>query len=1019
MHYMAQFYPFQHRLLTQGLGFIALLFLVHSCTSKEPEQTSGKGKKKTRLENWQVADYQGTDYTKLVNPLIGTGGHGHTYPGATAPFGLVQLSPDTRLTGWDGCSGYHYSDSLLYGFSHTHLSGTGVSDYGDILLMPITGKVVYNNGADGKKGYRSRFSHRKEKAQAGYYEAYLEDYQVKAALTATPRVGVHRYVFPKGKDAHVLLDLVHRDKVIASQIEIVNDREIRGYRLSNAWATRQHIYFVAQFSKPFKKHALLEGTQTNQHKKAQGESIKASFSFGTFAQEEAVIVKVGISAVSMEGAKRNLKAEAPHWDFNATRQKVQNAWNHELARIQVEGRSKKEQEIFYTAMYHSFIAPNVFNDVDGAYRGRDQKVHTTDHQYFTVFSLWDTYRATHPLYTLVQQKRTNDFIKTFLLQYQQDKILPVWELAGNETQCMIGYHAVPVIADAYMKGIRGYDAQLALQAAQASANQSKFGIGAYRKFGYIPASEEPESVSKTLEYAYDDWCIAQMAKNMGKEAVYKDFIQRAQAYKNIFDKNTGFMRAKRQNRWFAPFRPEEVNFNYTEANSWQYSLYVPQDIAGLTSMLGGKAKLEQWLDNLFTASKETSGRHQADITGLIGQYAHGNEPSHHMAYLYNYADKPWKTQQRVAEILRTMYNNQPEGLSGNEDCGQMSAWYILSAMGFYPVTPGSNDYVLGSPVFPKTTLKLENGKTFVIEANNVSEENIYIQSVQLNGTAYHKNYIQHADLTKGGTLVIEMGKAPNKEWANNGEAAPGSAITEHLITPVPYFEADITFDRATHQIKIDHFSPDAHVFYAIAPHKNTQVKDLKFAPYKKPITLKTSATIWTFAKINNQNSDTISTRFNKIPSGRSIQLASKYANQYAAGGDKALIDFIKGGKDYRTGMWQGYQKADLEAIVDLGGEENIQKVAINCLQDQNSWIFMPTSVDFFVSTDGQNFKKAGTVKNNVSEKQEGAVLKEFTIRLNEKVRYVKVIARNKGKVPAWHKGAGGKAWIFADEITIE
>ena len=490
-----------------------------------------------------------------------------------------------------------------------------MSDYGDILLMPVTGKVIYNNGADGKPGYRSRFSHRREKAQAGYYETYLDDYQIKAALTATPRVGMHAYTFPKGKKAHILLDLVHRDKVLDAGIEVINDHEVQGYRLSKAWATNQHVYFVMQFSQPFGKHELLVDGKTSGERKAQSKSIKASFSFGDLDKGKVVMVKVGISAVSIAGARKNLETEAPDWNFEVARQKVQRAWNHELARIAVEGRTQKEQEIFYTAMYHSFIAPNVFNDVDGQYRGRDSKVHAASHQYFTVFSLWDTYRAAHPLYTLVQQRRTNDFINTFLLQYQQDKILPVWELAGNETQCMIGYHAVPVIADAYMKGIRGYDEKLALQA---SASQNKFGIDAYRKYGYVPASEEPESVSKTLEYAYDDWCIALMAKNMGKTDVYKEFIKRAQAYKNIFDKGTGFMRAKRHNRWFATFRPAEVNFNYTEANSWQYSLYVPQDISGLTKMLGGKPRLEKWLDDLFTASTETSGRHQADITGLIG-----------------------------------------------------------------------------------------------------------------------------------------------------------------------------------------------------------------------------------------------------------------------------------------------------------------------------------------------------------------------------------------------------------------
>jgi predicted alpha-1,2-mannosidase len=999
---------------------IACLLLLAYCAPKKAQEATDQKNKPNTLQTWDVPDYQGKNYSELVNPFIGTGGHGHTYPGATAPFGLVQLSPDTRLTGWDGCSGYHYSDSLVYGFSHTHLSGTGVSDYGDVLLMPVTGEVVYNNGADGKKGYRSRFSHSKEKAQAGYYETYLEDYGIKAALTATPRVGMHAYTFSQDKPAHVILDLLHRDQVLDASVEVVNNQEIQGHRRSKAWATNQHVYFVIQFSQPFTKHELLVDGQTKTDKKAESKSIKASFSFGKEVTQKPLLVKVGISAVSIEGARKNLQTEAPDWNFDGVRQKVQTAWNHELSRIAVKGRTAKEQAIFYTALYHTFIAPNVFNDVDGKYRGRDAEVHQADHPYFTVFSLWDTYRAAHPLYTLVQQKRTNDFIKTFLLQYQQGKTLPVWELAGNETQCMIGYHAVPVIVDAYMKGIKDYDANLALQAMQTSANQNKFGIDAYRKYGYIPASEEPESVSKTLEYAYDDWCIALMAKTMNQPVVYQDFTQRAQAYKNIFDGNTGFMRAKRQNRWFAPFRPAEVNFNYTEANSWQYSLYVPQDISGLAQMLGGKAKLDQWLDDLFTASTETSGRHQADITGLIGQYAHGNEPSHHMAYLYNYVGKPWKTQQRVAQILSTLYHNQPDGLSGNEDCGQMSAWYVLSSMGFYPVTPGANDYVIGSPVFPEATLKLENGKSFTIKANNVSAENIYIQSVQLNGKAYAKNYIKHEAIVAGGELVINMGSAPNKEWGSQPEAAPVSAITEHLITPVPYLEGDLTFDQANHQVKVAHNDSKVKLFYATSVDKKAKTTALKFVPYRAPLNLSASTTVWAFAQnAQGKNSDTVRTRFSKIPAGRTISLATKYANQYAAGGDKALIDFVSGGNDFRTGKWQGYQKVNIEATLDLGKAEKINTIAINCLQDQNSWIFMPTRVEFFTSPDGKKFTKVGVVENDISPKTDGSILKKFEVKFGEAARYVKVVAYNRGIVPEWHLGAGGGAWLFADEITVE
>ena len=986
-----------------------------ACTPNKPKegQQANRGdttnNKTNTLQTWEVADYQGRDYRQFVNPLIGTGGHGHTYPGATVPFGLVQLSPDTRLTGWDGCSGYHYSDKYIYGFSHTHLSGTGVSDYGDVLLMPTTGEVRYNNGAKNKQGYRSAFSHANEKAEVGYYSVLLDDYKVKAELTTTPRVGVHRYTFPEGTQSNIILDLVHRDKVIDSHVEVVNNKEIQGYRVSQAWATNQHVYFVARFSQPFRKSAIQQEGKLIEAKKAKSKAIKASFTFDTKANAP-VIVKVGISAVSIEGARKNLETEAPNWDFDQFRQKAANAWNHELSKIAIEGRTKEQQTVFYSALYHTMIAPNVFNDVDGQYRGRDQKIHQAKgFDYYTVFSLWDTYRATHPLYTLIQQKRTNDFVNTFIKQYEQDKLLPVWELAANETNCMIGYHAVPVISDAYKKGIKNYPIDKAFAAMKASAMHDQFGLDAYKKQGYISAADESESVSKTLEYAYDDWCIAQIAKALKKDDDYRTFMQRAQAYKHIFDPKTGFMRGKRHHRWMKPFRPEEVNFNFTEANSWQYSLYVPQDITGLTNLLGGKPKLDNWLDNLFSASSKTSGRNQADITGLIGQYAHGNEPSHHMAYLYNFVGKPWKTQSKVAQILSTLYSNAPDGLSGNEDCGQMSAWYVMSAMGFYPVTPTQTYYVIGSPVFPKATINLENGKKFTIKANGVSDKAIYIQSAKLNGKPYLKTYLEHQTIMEGGEIVFEMGKTPNKDWGSKPEHQPSTSIDEFLITPLPYFEGSFTFvDKA--EVKIGALPGVDEVYYAI--------EDQPFQKYTQAFSVDKTTRIRAFAKRGDQTSDTIDTRYVKIPKGRKLTLKSKYANQYAADGPTTLIDFVRGGKNYQLGGWQGYQGQDVEAIVDLGKTQDIKKLAVGFLQEQRSWVFMPKEVVYFISTDGTNFEELGKVANTVDEKAEGVVIRDFVLEKTSKARYIKVIAKNRGEVPEWHIGAGGKSWIFADEIII-
>ncbi len=955
-------------------------------------------------------------HTQYVNPFIGTGGHGHTFPGATMPFGMVQLSPDTRLTGWDGCSGYHYSDEYVYGFSHTHLSGTGVSDYGDILLMPTTGEVRLNNGADGEAGYRSAFSHSKEKASPGYYECYLEDYQTKVSLTCTERAGFHQYEFPATKEANVILDLEHRDQVLSSSIKVVNNSSIEGHRRSKAWSEDQHVYFVMEFSQPIIEHGIMQGEKLGiGSNEAEGTNLKAFFRFNT-ENEKVVLAKVGISSVSIEGARKNLNAEIPHWDFNKTKTAADQTWEKALSKIDITGGTDDQKSIFYTALYHNMIAPNLFMDVDGQYRGTDLKVHQSDqHQHYTIFSLWDTYRATHPLYTLIEQERTNDFIRTFLAQYKDGGQLPIWELAGNYTGCMIGYHSIPVIADAYVKGIRDYDTELALKAMRHSAEADKLGIAEYQEFGYIPSDKEPESVSKTLEYAYDDWCIAMMAKDLGKTTTYKRYIERAQSYKNIYDPSTGFMRAKLNNTWFEPFDPAEVNFNYTEANAWQYSFYVPQDISGFTQLLGGKDQLNQKLDALFTANSTTTGREQADITGLIGQYAHGNEPSHHMAYLYNYINRPWKTQEKVQTIMADLYQNAPDGLSGNEDCGQMSAWYVLSAMGFYSVTPTQTIYAIGSPIFEQANLNLENGNQFSIKAQNISDQNIYIQSAELNGKPYPYSYIQHEDIMKGGEMIFVMGATPNKNWGSSDEHIPVASINENLIMPLPFFKGKKVFvDKGS--VSLGVAIPNATIHYTLDGSTPTEKSPI----YQSPLELTESMTIKAIAIDKDLGrSQVVEAIFKKITGDRKIELFAEYANQYSGGGDNALIDFEMGGADFRTGQWQGYHQVDFEAIVDLGKIEEFEKLSTNCLQDQNSWIWMPEWVEYSISQDGKNFEKIGKVNNEVDPKHDGPIIKEFTLNKKTKARYIKVVAKNKGLCPEWHKGAGGQAWIFTDEILIE
>jgi hypothetical protein len=762
-------------------------------------------------------------------------------------------------------------------------------------------------------------------------------------------------------------------------------------------------------------------------KEAKGNDIKAYLNFET-DEGESIIVKVGISAISAENAWENLENEAPRWDFEVLRNSANQAWNEELNRIQVKGGTKEQKTVFYTSLYHSFLVPNLFSDVTGEYRGMDFKTHKTDgYDYYTVFSLWDTFRGEHPLFTLVQQKRTIDFIKTMIFQYEQGGRLPVWELAANETECMIGYHSIPVIVDAYMKGMTGFDVEKAYEAMKHSADMDFFGLASYKKFGYIPAEEEAESVSKTLEYAYDDWCIAQMVKSLGKDADYKRFIQRAQSYKNIYDPTVGFMRARMNGRWFSPFDPKEVNFNFTEANSWQYSFFAPQDVSGWINLMGGKEAFENKLDALFNESSETTGRQQSDITGLIGQYAHGNEPSHHMAYLYDYIGKPWKTQERVREILDKFYTTEPAGLCGNEDCGQMSAWYVLSSMGFYPVTPGSNIYAIGSPVFPNLKINMENGKTFTIKANHVSSENIYIQSATLNGKPYSKSFLKHEDIIKGGELVFEMGfrqAQPDRQaqseqdftWGTKSGDFPVSAITDELILPVPFIIKGAKTFTETSIVELGSATDNTKIFYTIdgtVPTSNSK-------EYSKPFTINKTTTVNAVSiKDGFPNSRSISVKFTKIPKGRKITLNTKYANQYSAGGDIALIDFIRGTKDFRTGAWQGYEGVGIDATVDLGSIQLIHKLEIGFMQDNNAWIFMPEKVDFYVSLDGKDFQFAGTVNNDVDSKQTGTILKNFSIDFTTKTRYIKVIAKNIGTCPDWQKGAGNKSWIFTDEIVVE
>ena len=955
-----------------------------------------------------------------VDPLIGTDGFGHTYPGVCLPFGMVQLSPDTRTSGWENCSGYHFSNPTIIGFSHTHLSGTGAMDLGDILLMPTTGPVqtVAGDEADPSSGYRSAYRHDTERARPGYYTVFLDDYAIRVELTVTERAGFHRYTFPRSDDAHVIIDLLHGlgDRVLDSEIQITSDTEIVGFRRSTGWADDQRVYFAARFSKPFDSFGtVLNGVESPGSKTAKGTDVKGFVNFST-AKDETVLVKVGISAVGIDGARNNLATEIPDWDFDRVMKNAETVWNEALNPITIETDRQDDKTVFYTALYHTMLCPNLYTDVDGRYRGADGRVHRTEgHPIYTVFSLWDTFRTAHPLYTIICPDRNADFVKTLLSKYQESGFLPVWELAANETNCMIGYHSVPVIVDAYVKGNRDFDVTHAYDAMKKSAERDHRGLEYYRTLGYIPSNKENESVSKTLEYAYDDWCIAEMARLLGKTNDYKKYTRRAKAYANLWDTSVRFMRAKKDGNWLSPFDPNEVTIDYTEATAWQYRFFVPQDVESLIALMGGDEKFVENVDELFNASPELRGREQPDISGLIGQYAHGNEPSHHIAYLYNFAGAPWKTQERVREIMTSFYKTGREGICGNEDCGQMSAWYILSALGFYPVCPGSGEYVITSPMFDKAVIKVGDGKTFTIVADGVSETHKYVQSARLNGESYTKSYLEHTDIMKGGELVFEMGDRPNVDWGSKKDDRPRSVIKQQFVMN-PFFISERRSFCDTMTVAIHCYTPGAQVFYTT----NGGAPTARSKRYAGSITLDNTTTLKAIAlKDGLQPSSVESVDYIKMPYRRIVTYDFPYHPSYTAGGDDGLIDGIRG-ELTSFAEWQGFLGVDLSATIDLGEERDIRRISTGFLQDYGSWIFLPSSVEYLLSRDGVDFRSLGKITNKAPIDRRGTFVRDFEKRIrHRKARYVKIVAKNIDVNPPGHPGAGGKAFVFADEIVIE
>ena len=716
--------------------------------------------------------------TSFVNPFIGTDGPGNTYPGATVPFGMVQLSPDIGISGWDRISGYFYQDSIISGFSHMHLSGTGAGDLYDILVMPTNSRFSKRIETNNLKPFSS-FSHEKETASPGYYSVDLLDYGIKAELTATERTGIHRYTFPKDESSQIHIDLgyaLNWDSPTETHLKVIDDRTFEGYRKSSGWAKDQRVYFVIKLSKPFKNYKLFKNNAETSSP-VTDKNTKIILNYST-SEKEQIVLKTGISTANIEGAYKSLEFEAPNFDFDAVKNDATNKWEQQLGKIHITIADETKKKIFYTMLYQSMLAPTLLSDHDGNYKGANNKtMNAKGFDRYDTFSLWDSYRAAHPLYTIIHPNRVSDMVNSLLAHYKETGLLPVWSLQGNETNMMIGYHAVPVIVDAYFKGIEIFDINLVYEACIKSATDHSRQIDTYMKLGYVPVDEKEEnwSVSKTLEYAYDDWCIAQFAKALGKSEDYNTFLKRSENWRNVYDAKSTFMRPKLTDGTFVTnFVPKEYSAYFCESNAWQYFWSVQHNIEGLTSIIGGNEKLSEKLDTMFSLNPLPEDKLPIFSTGMIGQYAHGNEPSHHVAYLYNYIGKPWKTQKLVREILDTQYKNEPNGHCGNEDCGQMSSWYVFNALGFYPVNPAQGVYAFGSPIVDTALIHLENGKTFNVKALNNNSKNIYIQSVTLNGKAINKNYITHKEIMNGGVLVFTMGKSPNTN--NNNAMAKSSEI---------------------------------------------------------------------------------------------------------------------------------------------------------------------------------------------------------------------------------------------------
>lgn len=936
------------------------------------------------------------NYTQYVNPMIGTGGHGHTFPGATLPFAMVQLSPDTRIDGsWDGCSGYHYSDTIIYGFSHTHLSGTGCSDYGDIAFMPtFVAKAI--EPIDKIDTLFYTFSHKNEISKAGYYSVKLNN-GIKVELTSTLRVGLQQYTYSKNGYTWITLNLKHRDELLGGKITELSRHSFSGLRRSKAWAENQLVFYYFEVSRDADQ-IIISKNEKGETKVNLGYHVKAG---------DKILIKTALSSVDEAGAKANMNKELNHWNFEKVKQDASKAWNTELNKIKVYGGTKDEKVNFYSALYHCMIHPNIMNDVDGRYMGRDKQIHRADSfNYYTVFSLWDTYRALHPLLNIIDKKRSHDFIKTFQAQYEQSGRLPMWELWGNETNCMIGSHSVSVILDAYNKGVISIDELKAIYpAVKAEAMSNRFGLDKFREKGFLSIEDESESVSKTLEYSYDFYCVSQIAfaTDHGEDGKY--FEKLSEGWQNVYDVKIGFMRPRKNGGWLTPFVPTRVDNNFTEANSWQYSFAVPHNYWNINDT--------KKISEMFTSDSKTTGREQSDITGMIGQYAQGNEPSHHIPYLFDEMDS---TAKYVKKICEELYKPTPDGLCGNEDCGQMSAWYVFSGMGIYPLQPYTKNLIFGHLIFDSVSVNSDNYTFKIFKKSEAIANNKTIQK-----------FLKNENMTYEKSRSIWLNKDP-LPIIYGYETQMIELIETISDVPYLYFPAPIAIQ--TSQIFKDStivelISNRLSKLYSSGELYYKLDNDKAFKKYSIPITIRQNAKLKAFETSANNKyyllySDTSEAFFYKKPNNYTIKINSTYNPQYTADGDEGLIDGLLGETDWRKGRWQGYQSQDFEAIIDLQTEKEVKSIKAVFLQDTRSWILFPSSVTFFGSGDGITFEEIAAITNEIKDTDLNVQRNEFSRTFKpQKFRFIKVKAINYGKLPSWHQGAGGDAFIFIDEIEIE